>query len=235
MPQLAVINESKASSDVEVQNMMAAFEQQWNIDVKPIWGIEAASFAFVPKGLAPPEGTWWVVFLDNRDQADALAYHDFTAEGLPLSKIFVKPVLADNTSLSVRATHEVVEMAVDPGMNTAYQDPSGAFWAGDVADPVGDDRYGYEISGVLVTDFVTPSWFSHRAQARVDFKGHGKKAFKVLPGGNAQRFDSKHGWQPVADSKTARFACDNRCRLRANQSSGRGLEWSYPRFIKRRE
>jgi hypothetical protein len=35
-----------------------------------------------------PDG-WWLVFLDNSDQAGALAYHDLTNEGLPLSKVFV--------------------------------------------------------------------------------------------------------------------------------------------------
>ena len=29
-----------------------------------------------------PAGSWWVVFLDNSDQAGALAYHDLTNEGL---------------------------------------------------------------------------------------------------------------------------------------------------------
>jgi hypothetical protein len=45
-------------------------------------------------------------------------------------------------------------MAVDPWLNSAYQDPHGHFWAGEVCDPVEDDQYGYEINGVLVTDFV---------------------------------------------------------------------------------
>jgi hypothetical protein len=38
----------------------------------------------------PAPDSWWLVFLDNSDQAGALAYHDLTNEGLPLSKVFVK-------------------------------------------------------------------------------------------------------------------------------------------------
>ena len=44
------------------------------------------------------------MFLDNSDQAGALAYHDLTNEGLPLSKVFVKTIQADNASVSVGAT-----------------------------------------------------------------------------------------------------------------------------------
>jgi len=57
-----------------------------------------ARFAFVNKGVTPPAGSWWVVFLDTTAQADALAYHDLTDEGLPISLIFVKTILADNAA-----------------------------------------------------------------------------------------------------------------------------------------
>jgi hypothetical protein len=87
--------------------------------------VEPATFTFVPAGQAPAAGTWWMVFLDDSDQADALAYHDLTDEGLPISKAFVKSVLADKASVSVAATHELCEMAVDPWLNGAYQDPQG--------------------------------------------------------------------------------------------------------------
>ena len=138
-----------------------AFDKQWNRDLKAIWGVDAASFAFVPRGQAPAAGNWWVVFLDDSDQARALAYHDLTNDGLPMSKVFVRSVLDDKASISVAATHEICEMAVDPWLNSAYQDATGVFWAGEVCDPVEDDEYGYKIGDVLVTDFVTPNWFGH--------------------------------------------------------------------------
>ncbi len=198
MPQIAVINESTAISDADVQNMVPAFEQQWNQDLEPVWGVEAASFSFVPSGQAPAAGTWWVVFLDNSDQANALAYHDLTNEGLPISKVFVTTILADGASVSVGATHEICEMAVDPWLNGAYQDPQGVFWAGEICDPVEDGQYGYQIGGILVTDFITPNWFAHKnAQGSIDLKGNASAAFQVLSGGYAQKFDPQQGWQQV--------------------------------------
>lgn len=236
MPHLAVINESTALADATVHKMLPAFTHQWNQDLKPIWAVETATFAFVPKGHQPAKGAWWVVFLDDSDQADALAYHDLTDEGLPISKVFVKSILADNSSVSVGATHELVEMAVDPWLNSAYQDPHGTFWAGEIADPVEDDQYGYEIGGILVTDFVTPNWFAHQhAQSQIDLKGHAHKAFEVLTGGYAQKFDSKHGWQQVTGSKAERSArampSDGSRRERRLRQAGDGRwERSAPRF-----
>jgi len=205
MLQIAVINESTAISDDAVNNMIAAFGSQWNDDLDPVWGVGEAEFTFVPKGTQPAAGTWWVVFLDDSDQANALAYHDLTNEGLPISKVFVKTILADKGSVSVGATHEICEMAVDPWLNSAYQDPQGVFWAGEVCDPVEDDQYGYEINGVLVTDFVTPNWFGHQfAGDVIDFKMHAETPFEVLTGGYAQKWDPQKGWQQVTGQQAAR-------------------------------
>jgi hypothetical protein len=202
MLQITVINESTAIADGAVQQMLPAFSTQWNTDLNAAWGVGAAQLTFSPKSATPAPGAWWVVFLDNSDQADALAYHDLTNEGLPISKIFVKTIQADNASLSIGASHELCEMAVDPWLNSAYQDMHGVFWAGEVCDPVEDDQYGYTIGGTLVTDFVTPNWFGHQnAQGPVDEKGHAKSAFQVLTGGYAQKWDPQKGWQQVTGAQ----------------------------------
>jgi hypothetical protein len=201
MPKIAVINVSTAISAADVQKMLPAFDHQWNTDLLPVWGVDAATFTFVPHGQRPALGAWWVVFLDDSNQAGALAYHDLTDGGLPISKVFVKTILADNASVSVGATHEICEMAVDPWLNSAYQDSQGVFWAGEVCDPVEDDQYGYEIGGVLVTDFATPNWFGHQhAHGPFDMKHHALAAFEVLTGGYAQKFDPQLGWQQVTGS-----------------------------------
>ncbi len=197
MPKIAVMNQSTVMADVDIQKMIPAFAQQWNNDLRPVWGVDAAAFTFVPAHQMPAAGSWWLVFLDNSDQAGALAYHDLTNEGLPISKVFVKTLIADGASVSVGATHELCEMAVDPWLNSAYQDPKGVFWAGEVCDPVESDQYGYNIGVVRVTDFITPNWFAHQhSVGPIDFKGHASTPFAVLPGGYAQKF-GRRGWVQV--------------------------------------
>ncbi|MBV8889004.1 MAG: hypothetical protein JO305_04980 [Alphaproteobacteria bacterium] len=208
--------------------MIPAFDQQWNKDLQAIWGVGTASFAFSPKGQTPAAGTWWVVFLDDSDQASALAYHDLTNDGLPISKVFVKTILGDKSSVSVGATHEICEMAVDPWLNSAYQDPQGTFWAGEVCDPVEDDQYGYEIGGVLVTDFVTPNWFGHQhSQKGMDLKDHANTAFQVLTGGYAQKFDTSQGWQQVTGTKamSSRRAANPPHGSRRERRARRRADW----------
>jgi hypothetical protein len=202
MPKITVINESTVVGDAAVQGYLQAFQQQWNNDLQPVWGVDTSSFVFAPKGQQPEAGSWWLVFLDDSDQAGALAYHDLTNDGMPISKVFVKTLQADNATVSVGATHELCEMAVDPWLNSAYQDPQGQFWAGEVCDPVESDQYGYEINGVLVTDFVTPAWFAYKnAQGPIDLKGHANAQFQVLTGGYVQVFDPQKGWQQITGSQ----------------------------------
>ena len=195
---IAVMNESTAITDTKIHHMLKAFETQWNRDLSPAWGIDQASFTFVKAGDQPPSGAWWLIWLDDSDQADALAYHDLTDEGLPLSKVFVKTVEGDNASLSVAASHELCEMAVDPTINLASQDAQGTFWAYETADPVEADEYGYKIDGVLVPDFVLPSWFDFKgSRAPYDFTENCTAAFQVLSGGYAQRYDESQGWVQI--------------------------------------
>lgn len=207
MIQIAIINESSAISDDEVQRYVPALQKQWTNDLKPIWGLDDATFAFAPKGEPPSPNALWVVFLDDPGQADQLAYHDLTNDGLPIAKVLVKKILADNASVSAGASHEICEMAVDPWLNRCHQDPQAAFWAGEVCDPVQNDRYGYTIDGILMSDFVTPTWFAHRnATGKMDFGEHVQAQFEILPGGYAQKFDPQIGWHQVTGIQAGQTA-----------------------------
>ncbi len=201
MIQISVINESTGIDDKSVQAMLQAFQTQWNRDLAPAWCLEQAQFTWSAKGDKPPAGAWWLVFLDDSDQAQALAYHDLTNDGLPIAKVFVKTIQGAGVSLSVGATHEICEMAVDPTINLSAQDSGGAFWAYEVCDPVEDDKLGYMIDGVLVSNFVTPAWFGFaHAEGQLDYKKKVGKPFEVLAGGYAQTFDPSKGWTQVAPS-----------------------------------
>jgi len=56
-----------------------------------------------------------MVFLDNADQPGGAAYHDLTPDGMPLAKVFVKTTVGTRL-VSVSASHELVEMLVDPAI-----------------------------------------------------------------------------------------------------------------------
>ena len=80
--QISVINESTVLADTDVAPVVAALQKQVTNDFGPVWGT-AAQLTVGPKGTQPPNGSWWLVMLDDSDQANALGYHDLTTEGLP--------------------------------------------------------------------------------------------------------------------------------------------------------
>src|SRR2546422_7177345 len=85
--QISVINASAALQDTEVQAVVPALQKQVSRDFAPAWGF-GADLTFVRRNAQPAASSWWLVILDNSDQAGALGYHDVTPEGLPLGKVF---------------------------------------------------------------------------------------------------------------------------------------------------
>jgi hypothetical protein len=187
MIRVSVLNESTVVSDADVQRCVDALQIQVTRDFLPIWGIPA-QLNFHPSKIAAP-GAWQLVILDDSDQADALGYHETTSEYLPLGKVFAKSDQLAGTLWTVTASHELLEMLVDPYINSTaevdHADGSITLYAYEVADAVEADSLSYAIGAVVVSDFVTPVWFSPVpiAGKPVDFKGHISNAFQLAPGG----------------------------------------------------
>lgn len=204
---ISIINASKTLTDDQVKAAVPALQTQVSRDFAPAWGVDA-ELDFVGTGKQPPAGHWWLVVLDNSDVADALGYHDVTPEGLPLGKIFAGTDKLYGNQWTVTASHELLEMLGDPAINlTALsmtefevtQPVVGRLWAYEVCDPCEADEDGYKIDGVLVSDFVYPSWFeSFRDPKTTQFDQQKlvKAAFELRPGGYASVYDmtSGTGW-----------------------------------------
>ncbi len=208
--QISVINESTVLTDADVNPVVAALQQQVTNDFRPIWGTDAV-LNFIPQGTPAPAGTWALVVLDDSDQAGALGYHDLTPDGLPLGKVFAASDLKAGTSWSVTASHELLEMLADPTINlTAFvqnENTTGTLYAYEVCDACEDDRFGYQINDVLVSDFVYPAWFeSFRAQGSTQFDRMNQiqNPLQLLAGGYIGVFSVSDGsgWQQQTAEKT---------------------------------
>jgi len=208
---VAIINESTVVPDNEVAAATAALQIQVTRDFAPVWGIDA-KLTFIPTGQKPPAGIWWLVVLDNTDQAGALGYHDITSDGLPLGKVFVATDLQYGLKWTVTASHELLEMLGDPNINLAATQEPGrnggimTLYAYEVCDACEADGYGYDIDGVTLSDFVYPSWFeSFRAanSTKFDFQGEISEPFELLPGGYISVYDveSGQGWSQLTAEK----------------------------------
>lgn len=205
MPKVAILNRSTVMQDAEVKQITAALQIQVDRDFVPIWG-SPAELQFVGSHEAAPTTSWWLTVLDTSDQADALGYHDVTSAGLPLGKAFAKSDIDNGHAPSVTIGHELLEMLVDPEINLCAQ-VGERIYAYEVCDPCEADANGYPIDGVLVSDFVTPTWFQPTPQpgGPFDFGEKISKPLGLLPGGYLQYLDltSTAGWQQVTAQKKA--------------------------------
>ena len=215
---VSIINESKLVTAVEVQAAAAALQRQVSEHFAPAWGVDAA-LSFVAAGAKPLPGSWWLVILDDSDQAGALGYHDLTDEAMPLGKVFVKTAQDAGVKWTVTASHELLELLADPAINLtvcATENNNLVLYAYEICDPCQADEFGYAIDGVAVSDFLFPSWFEtfHRSGVvPLDYCGRISVPFTLLPGGYANVLDTGHpagAWTekkgPAVTIVGARFA-----------------------------
>src|SRR5947208_58062 len=201
IPTIACFN--KAATPVSqwgvgIDALIKAMQAYVDDHVAPVWGTPAK----LVKSTDFVKDAWAIVFLDTADQPGALAYHDLTPEGLPLSKVFVKTTLDDKQLVSVSASHELVEMLVDPAINmmTTGPDPK-TMYAYESADPVEDVTF--KVNGIEMSDFVYPAYFEvFRKPNSVQFD-HQKtvaRPFQILSGGYQIIFKGGK-WKQVFGSK----------------------------------
>lgn len=199
IPEVAVFNNAKTPLGLNLDSLVAALQRFVNDHVVPVWGTPAR----LTRTNGFKKGSWGFVFLDTADSPNALAYHDLTPDGFPLSKVFVKTIADDGASLTVAASHELVEMLVDPAINmlTTGPDPKAAY-AYEAADPVEADSLSFKVNGFNMTDFIFPSYFEifrKPNSTKFDHQGKVSKPFQVLAGGYQIVF--KNGkWSQIASA-----------------------------------
>ncbi|MHB8815836.1 MAG: hypothetical protein ACYDAE_21600 [Steroidobacteraceae bacterium] len=199
---VAFINASTVVTDAEVIAAINGLETQVHRDFAPAWGINA-NLGFVPKGVQPEPGWWWIVILDDSDMAGALGYHDTTSEGLPLGKVFAKTDKQYGVNWTGTASHELLEMLADPEINLTVfvqnDANTGVLYAYEVCDACEND--GYVIAGTEVSDFVMPAWFepSRGAGTQFDFLRRIGSPLHLRPGGYIGVFNvtAGQGWSQL--------------------------------------
>lgn len=201
MQEIIIKNYSTVVSGPELKAAMPAFQKQTSEHFAPAWGVDA-KLLFMPQDYVAAVGSWLLCLFDDADAANALGYHDITARGDPLGKVFCKTTKDDGGIWTVTFSHELLEMLADPGINLAAVDENAdRLWAYEICDACEADDLGYDIDGVRVSDFVLPTFFMPSATPGVprDWCGHVKEAFQILPGGYLSYLDfrSPKGWQQV--------------------------------------
>jgi hypothetical protein len=208
-PTIACFNKAKTPLQVDLDELIAAMQVYVDDFVAPVWGTPAKlvrSDDFIP-------GDWAIVFLDDADAPNALAYHDLTPDGLPQSKVFVRTTLANGDLVSVSASHELVEMLVDPAINLMTTGPDRRLvYAYESADPV--EALSFEVNGIPMSNFVYPAYFEdfHEPNSiRFDAMDAVTKPFEILKDGYQITFRNGKWDQIFGSAEKARsFAREDR-------------------------
>jgi len=190
-PTIAFVNLAHTPLGVDLGKLVAALQKQMEQDFVPVWGYPAKLYVTDK----PKVDEWQVVFLDDADAANALGYHELTKNGQPISKVFVKTTIAAGQKVSVTASHELLEMMIDPGAQLWAQNTDGRFYAYEMCDAVEDEEY--IIDGISVSDFLHPSFFESWHQPRSVQFDHLNKV--------SQPFQTlQNGYQIVSDGKSVK-------------------------------
>lgn len=206
LTKIAVVNRSTVWGDEDLLKAVRAIQIQVSRDFAPLWGVDAELGCW-PRGSTPPPHLWQCLVLDDAVQAGNMGFHELTAAGQPLGHVFARTTLENGGKPSQTLSHEVLEMLADPEGNltaiATKADGSIGFYAYEICDPVEDDRFGYEIDGVLVSDFLTPQWFepSRPEGTRFSFMWSVRQPLVLGTGGYISYMDAKipGEWQQIND------------------------------------
>jgi hypothetical protein len=140
------------------------------------------------KDIQPGEQVY--AFVPTLAQAPgASAYHDTDGKGVPVAYCAVTTCssLLGPSSVSVDASHELLEAAADPSCNIMADNLAGLLVAYEVGDPVEVQTYASSVdAGVQVSNFVLPSWFDPKAPPPYDFMSEAQIEGAVAPPGPLQ-------------------------------------------------
>ena len=189
---IAILNQSTLVADADVATMTEAIATQVQFDVAPVWDRAPAAVVFYTDPAAVPAAAHGIAIVDTiqNQPTGVLGFHTEDQGAQMWGVVAAKPeldnggqVTTGDWSVSSTLSHEVLEMFVDPNCNLWANDGKGSVYSLEVCDPV--EAPTYTVSGVSVSNFVTPSWFDPLAPATAQFDKLGQltAGFSILPGG----------------------------------------------------
>lgn len=175
-----------------MQSVAAALNLQVTRDLPQFWPVQA-SVQYLPNPKKIPAGVWPVKLVKSLPPGEGGFHLD--KHNQPYAEVIANP---GDDSWSIDASHETIEMLVDPNGNRMQssiaieiagqeiEDGTGQFnYLVEACDPCEANNYGYQIMGVLVSDFITPHFYDSVtvSGARYSFTGALTKPRQILPGG----------------------------------------------------
>ncbi len=196
---IALVSETKELNSTNLSQVAAALQKQVSRDIQPIWNVDASIEVF-GSAKTVPEGTWPVIVKKDVGTPGASSLH-LDNDGKPFALVTYSSI-KDEWTLGV--SHELLGMLVDPHGDRTIAGPSAnptdrnkiVNYLVEIGQPVEAAKYAYRIDGILVSDFVTPEFYSDKnatPSTKYSFTGAAKEPRKILKDGYLSWQDKEDG------------------------------------------
>jgi hypothetical protein len=190
--QVGLVDTTGKLDPVLVQSVAAALNIQVMRDLPQFWNVQA-TVTYLPHAARLPAGVWPVRLVHSLPPGEGGVHMD--QHNQPYAKVIANP---GTNEWTIDASHETLEMLVDPYGNrlqsstaiaisgNEVKDTTGQFnYLVEACDPCEADQFAYSIQGVAVSDFITPHFYDPVATAgtRYSFTGAIKSPRQLLQGG----------------------------------------------------
>lgn len=185
--------DTTGSIDVSLMHAAAqALNLQVTRDLPQFWSV-SATVMYLPDPKKIPAGVWPVQLVKSLPPGEGGFHSDKHKQ--PYAKVIAQKT---DSSWTVDASHEILEMLVDPYGNRMHssreivvvkgkvKDGTGqSGYLVEACDPCEDNRCAYTINGIVVSDFITPHYYDPIVTpgTRYSFTGKIKGPRQILPGG----------------------------------------------------
>jgi len=170
--QVALVSEVEQVTCGQLNKVSAALQKQVIRDFRPLWHINATVDPFESMEDIPL-GYWPVIIV--ADVKGAAGVH-LDRNGQPFALVEY-----GQGWWSLTASHETLEMLADPwgnrliAGNSPKPDQGRVEFLVEVADPPEAPQFGYTVNGILLTDFLTPSFWDPVAANGVRYECCGRR------------------------------------------------------------
>jgi hypothetical protein len=185
-----------------------ALNVQVTRDLPQFWPV-TATVTYLPNHNKIPPGIWPIQLVKSLPPGEGGFHADKHKQ--PYAKVIASP---DDPTWTVDASHELLEMLVDPYGNRMQSsvaieitssgkivDGVGQFgYLVEACDPCEDNSCAYTINGIAVSDFITPHFYDPMVTpgTRYSFTGKITAPRQILPGGYISWVDTvKDEWQQL--------------------------------------
>ena len=224
--QIALVSESRQTAPGDLARVGAALQKQAARDLARFWNVAGTVDVF-PTLDDVPVGYWPIIIQDDIHQKNAGGFHT-DHNGEPFSLVLASP---DVNVWSLRASHEMIEMLVDPSGNrmvagdSPKPDQTRVQFLVEPCDPSEHARFAYTVNGVLVSDFYGTHFFDPTVApgVRYSFTGAVQAPRSIREGGYLSWLDVASGeWWQIIWLAGAQATFRNLGKLTAGEESLRG-------------